>query len=182
MSYTYDLPFFKDRAKLTGKLLGGWQLSGTVQFQTGTPCGIGANNDYAGVGEYGSFGCGNQGQYWLMSGTPTILGGFGGSTGTGTKWFDTSVFSKPATGTFNLQQGVRDSIYQLGFQNWNIGLFKRFPMNEKNGFEFRAEAYDFINHPNWGAPNLNPTSGTFGEITTKTNLSRQLRLSLRYSF
>lgn len=182
MSYTYDLPFFKDRAKLAGKLLGGWQLSGTVQFQTGTPCGIGANNDYAGVGEYGSFGCGNQGQFWVMSGTPTILGGFGGSTGTGTKWFDTSVFSKPATGTFNLQQGVRNAIYQPGFQNWNIGLFKRFPINDKNGFEFRAEAYDFINHPNWGNPNLNPTSGTFGEITTKTNLSRQLQLSLRYSF
>jgi hypothetical protein len=182
MSYTYDLPFFKDRSKLVGKALGGWQLSGTVQFQTGTPCGIGSNNDYAGVGEYGSFGCGNQGQYWNMSGTPAILGGFGGSTGTGTKWFDTSVFSKPAAGTFNLQQGVRNSIYQPGFQNWNIGLFKQFPINERNGFEFRAEAYDFINHPNWSAPNLNPTSGQFGEITSKTGLSRQLQLSLRYSF
>lgn len=182
MSYSYDLPFLKDQSKMLGKLAGGWQLSGTIQFQTGAPCGVGANNDYAKVGEYGSFGCGNQGQFWVMNGTPTIIGGFAGSTGTGAKWFDPSVFSAPATGTFNLQQGVRGSIYQPGFQNWNLGLFKRFPINDKNGFEFRAEAYDFINHPNWSAANLNPTSSQFGEITGKTNLSRNLQLSLRYWF
>ena len=61
-------------------------------------------------------------------------------------------------------------------------LFKRFAINERNAFEFRAEAYDFINHPNWSGPNLNPTSGTFGEITGKSGLNRDLQLSLRYSF
>src|SRR5262249_45037074 len=34
-NYLYDLPFFKDKTKLTGKLLGGWQISGVTQFQTG---------------------------------------------------------------------------------------------------------------------------------------------------
>jgi len=51
-----------------------------------------------------------------------------------------------------------------------------------------AEAYDFINHANWapigstGGLNLNPTSSTFGEITGKSGLARNLQLSLRYSF
>jgi hypothetical protein len=50
VSYIYDLPFFKDHTNLKGKLLGGWEISGASQFQTGTPCGLGTNNDFAGVG------------------------------------------------------------------------------------------------------------------------------------
>ena len=90
--------------------------------------------------------------------------------------------SAPAAGTFNLQPGVRDSIYQPGLQDWNVSMFKRFVVRESDYFEFRAEAYDFINHPNWSGPNLNPTSGQFGEITSKTGLQRTLQLGLRFNF
>ena len=98
------------------------------------------------------------------------------------KYFSASVFSEPATGTFNLQQGVRDSVYRPGLQDWNLMLFKRFAINERNAIQFRAEAYDFINHPNWSGPQFNPTSSQFGEVTGKTGLARTLQLSLRYSF
>ena len=155
-NYVYDLPFFKDATKLSGKLLGGWQISGVNQFQTGTPCGIGTNNDYAGVGEVGSFGCGSEGQFWVMNGTPTILGQFANSSAQPEPVFRRDqfraarrIFTAPPTGTFNLQKGVRDSIYQPGFQDWNLGLYKKFAINEKNGIEFRAEAFDVNNHPNW---------------------------------
>ncbi len=78
INYLYDLPFFKGQTSLAGKLLGGWQLSGTAQFQTGSPCGIGTNNDFAGVSsiDLGSFGCGSEGQFWVLNGTPTIVGQF----------------------------------------------------------------------------------------------------------
>jgi hypothetical protein len=185
INYLYDLPFFKDQTKLTGKLLGGWSLSGASQFQTGTPCGIGTNNDFAGVSstDLGSFGCGSEGQFWVLNGSPTISGGFAGPTGNATsvKYFTANVTQPPA-GTFNLQKGVRDSVYQPGIQDWNLSLFKRFTIKEHNAFEFRAEAYDFPNHPNWSGPNLNPTSSQFGEVTSKTNLVRTLQLSLRYAF
>jgi len=90
--------------------------------------------------------------------------------------------TQPAAGTFNLQQGVRDSVYQPGFQDWNLALLKTFKVNERNSFQFRAEGYDFINHPNLSGPNLNPTSSQFGMITSKTGLVRNLQRSLRYSF
>jgi hypothetical protein len=35
---------------------------------------------------------------------------------------------------------VRDLIHQPGFSNWNMGLFKAFPITETVGFQFRAEA------------------------------------------
>ncbi len=188
ITYTYQLPFFKSQSTFAGKMLGGWSITGIAQFQTGTPCGIATNNDYAGVGEFGSLGCsGNQGQFWVLAGTPSVVGGFAGPTGSGAKWFTASATPPPA-GTFNLQPGVRDSVYGPGFQNWNIGLFKTFPINERTGFEFRAEAFDFINHPNWagtnqtGGPNFNPTSSQFGEVTGKTSTARNLQLSLRFFF
>ena len=189
INYMYALPFFANQNTVEGKLLGGWQISGSSQFQTGIPCGIGTGNDYAGVGEVGSFGCGSQGQFWIQNGTPKILKNFAGYPGQTGKYFattnpdGTSIFTAPPLGTFNLQKGLRNEIYQPGFQNWNLSLKKRFPINERVGFEFNADAYNFINHPNWAAPNLNPTSGQFGEVTSKsTSNPRNLQVALRFLF
>jgi hypothetical protein len=96
----------------------------------------------------------------------------------------------PTAGTFNTQR-VRDLIYQPGFQNWNLGLFKAFLIDEQRGFQFRAEAFNFINHPNWGGGsgggvNFNPTNANFGKVTTKGGGvgggERNLQLSLRFYF
>jgi hypothetical protein len=184
VNYLYDLPFFKGNKELTGKLLGGWQISGTAQFQTGVPCGIGTSNDYAGVGEVGSFGCGSEGQFWNLGGTPQIsTGAFAGPvTNSSSPKYFTVAATQPAAGTFNLSPGVRDSVYQPGLQDWNLSLFKTFAINERNSFQFRAESYDFINHPNLSGPNLNPTSSQFGMITSKTGLNRTLQMSLNYRF
>ncbi len=191
-SYLYDLPVFKNRSNLTGKLLGGWQVSGVTQFQTGLPCGAAHASDYAGVGLDSNFGCGVNGQYWTVNGVPKIIGTFGSSG----QWFSTnnpdgsSIFVVPANGTFNHAR-VRDLIYQPGFQNWNLGLFKSFPIDEQRGFQFRAEAFNFINHPNWGGGsgggvNFDPTSSNFGKVTTKGGGvgggERNLQLSLRLYF
>ncbi len=54
INYIYELPFFRSQHNFAGKVLGGWQLSGITQFQTGTPCSVATSNDYAGVGQDGS--------------------------------------------------------------------------------------------------------------------------------
>ncbi|HEX3438426.1 MAG TPA: carboxypeptidase regulatory-like domain-containing protein, partial [Pseudacidobacterium sp.] len=128
VNYLYVLPFFRGQQGVLGKTLGGWQLSGSAQFQSGQPCGVGDNNDHAGVGEIGSFGCGTMGQFWVINGTARHIGGFAGPNGTGSKWFATTngtgnpVFTPPTPGTFNLQHGVRNNIYGPGLQNWNLAL------------------------------------------------------------
>jgi hypothetical protein len=186
INYIYALPFFKNNTQALGHWLGGWSIAGTAQFQTGTPCGVGVNNDYASVGEFGSFGCGNEGQFWVSNGPVTInTGAFAGPTGTvsnGAPKYFSGNFTAPPAGTFNLQQGVRNSIYGPGFQDWNLSLFKTFVVNDRSNFQFRAEAYDFINHPNLSAPSFTANSGTFGVITSKTGLQRTLQLSLRFAF
>ena len=179
-NFLYELPFFRGQTSLAGKILGGWQISGIAQYQTGTPCSVGVNNDYVGVGQDGSM-CGI-GQFWNMNGDPTVLGNFAaGGSSDPALWFATTnpdgspIFTAPAAGTFVHQDGVRNSVYGPGFQNWNLGLFKRFAVNERSGFEFRAEAFDAFNHPNLNGPDRNPTSGSFGKVTGKNNDARNLQ-------
>jgi hypothetical protein len=189
INYIWALPIFRNQNTLAGKLAGGWRIAGVAQFQTGAPCGVGMNTDYAGIGgEYGSFGCGSEGEFWVKNGTPKILHQFAGYGGTG-KYFSTTnadgsaIFTAPPAGTFNLQQGVRNSIYQPGYQDWNLSLKKKFMLSEKVSSEFTADAYNFINHPNWSGPNLNPTSGQFGEVTGKsTSNPRQLQVGLHFTY
>jgi hypothetical protein len=190
VNYLWAEPFFANQHNFAGEVLGGWQLAGNVQAQKGTPCGVGTNTDYAGVSgnDVGSFGCGSEGQFWVKNANPKHLGGFAGY-GSGAKYFSTTdssgnpIFTPPAAGTFNLQGGVRDEIRGPGEENWNLSMIKSFPTTENTGFEFRAEAYNFINHPNWsGISSFNPTSGTFGEVTQKNNNNRTLQVGLRYHF
>jgi hypothetical protein len=198
INYLYQLPLFRKQSGFAGKALGGWQISGITQFQTGLPCSVAAANDYAGVGLDSNFGCGVNGQYWVVKGNPQIIGTFGPRG----QWFATTnpdgspIFTAPAPGTFNTQR-VRNLIYQPGYQNWNMGLFKTIPINERFRFQFRAEAYNVWNHPNWcgnsgcsGTTNigLNPTNTTtFGKVLSKGSGSsgqgeRNLQLSLRLEF
>jgi hypothetical protein len=179
INYIYGIPFFKNN-----RWAGGWSLAGTAQFQTGAPCGIGANNDYAGVGEVGSLGCGSEGEFWNLNGPVTIhTGAFAGpAANSNSVHYFTANVTQPTADSFVLQPGVRDSVYQPGFQDWNLSLFKTFKINERYGFQFRAECYDLPNHPNLSGPNLTATSSLLGEITSKTTLFRALQLSLRFYF
>ena len=193
-SYLYELPFFKDKSHLTGKLLGGWQLSGIVQRQSGTPSSVAAGTDYAGVGQDGSLS--NGGQFWNYSKVADLTGNIAqNGAADSIYWFDPRLdrnspasatnllYTQPAKNTFVNQQGVRNSIHQPGFGNWNAGLFKSFAITERISTQFRAEAFNVTNHPNWNGASFNPTNlSTFGKITGKNNDVRNMQFSLRVQF
>lgn len=187
INFIYQLPFFRDTKTLTGKLLGGWQLSEVTQLQTGSPVSVQTNDDIAGVGPgSGNSGSGNDGfgTRWIVNGNIAQPAQFGSSG----QWYafqtGTNIL-RPANGTFTNQRS-RNIFFQPGFQNWNLGVFKDFHTTESQYITFRFEVFNWLNHPNWGGSNgggldVNPTDGNFGKITTKDS-QRQLQLSLRYSF
>ena len=81
-------------------------------------------------------------------------------------WFDGSVFSAPAPLAFG--NSGRNLIYGPGLFNWNIALFKRFPLGrEGTQFEFRGETFNTFNHTEFSGVNNNFSNGSqFGEVTS----------------
>jgi hypothetical protein len=193
INWVYELPY-KKTGGVAGAVLGGWQITGITQFQSGSPFTIGTNTDYAGIG-ISSF------QPWQVNGPTVYDRNFSNSGADGNFWFRTKnsdgspIFTAPAAGTFANQ--TKNLYYGPGFQNWNLGMFKTFRITERHQITFRAEAFNWLNHPNWGGqsgspgfgsppgpqgqPNGNPTSSTFGKVTTKDG-RRNLQLSLKYNF
>jgi Carboxypeptidase regulatory-like domain/TonB-dependent Receptor Plug Domain len=170
-NYIYDLPFFKSANRLLRETLGGWEISGINQFQTGVPLSVRVSQDIAGVGP----GSGNQ-FYSLVGDPATDKTAFTNSA----VWFNKAAFTIPAQGTFGAQ--TRNSLRGPGFRSWDMGLRKNFKVYEAQTLQFRFEVFDILNHANWNNPVTDPTSGSFGLITGKSNDSRQLQLALKYIF
>jgi len=190
MNYVWDIPYATHSTNtFVRTMLGDWQFSGTFQAQSGRPPSgsVSRNLDQAGVGP----GSGNQ--YYIHSRSPNLPHQFG-SAG---QWFEvgtgcssgaaTCVFQPAPTGTF-AGRGSRNTVYGPGFQSYNAALQKNFhiiPGHENHALIFRAEAFNYVNHPNWDNPDVSPTSSTFGKVTSKGTTyasERQFQFSLRYAF
>jgi hypothetical protein len=84
---------------------------------------------------------------------------------------------------------------QPGSDNSNVSIFKDFKITERVGFQFRAEALNAFNTPQFAAPSTTygvsqssaavaPTTGaaTLGNITTTVGFARIIQLGGRLSF
>ena len=149
IGYVYDLPFFK-ASGLTHTLLGGWQLSGITTFLTGTPYSVvnnGEFSDNAGVAN----GIGT-GSYPDLVGNPNanVPSGLAGNP---------AAFVAPRGLTYgNARRNLMTNPHRT---NFDMALFKRFAIDERIGFEFRAEAFNIFNHTQWA-----PIAGEGGSATS----------------
>jgi hypothetical protein len=168
INFVYELPVFRSQRGL-GRVLGGWQISGVDEFRSGDWLSVTSSNDTAGVGT------GSGSQPWNLVGNTT----YGGATGVGRPWFNPAAFALPAPGTFG-NAGL-NILHGPGFLNLDTALFKSFRFGDKFGAQFRAEAFNFLNHPNLGNPNTNPTGGSFGYITSKSG-NRNVQLGIKFLF
>jgi hypothetical protein len=187
-NYVWNLPFANNASNLFARtLLGSWQFSGTIQAQTGRPQSVSRNLDQAGVGP----GSGNQ--YYVRTRSQRLPHQFGATR----QFFEvgttcgpantTCIFQPAAVGTF-APRGSRGNVYGPGFSSFNAALQKGFhviPGHENHQLIFKAEAFNYLNHPNWDNPDMSPTSNTFGKVTSKGGTyasERQFQFSLRYAF
>ena len=174
-SYIYDLPFYREQQGVIGKIAGGWQITGSTFMRSGTPLWVTEGADIAGTGD--TFG-----NPWNVNGDPKASANEQFSAGTSDQnyWFDKTVFSRPAAGTFG--NGPRNNIYNPGQYQWDIAVFKNIALGGLRTLQFRAEIFNFLNHPNWNGAEANPTNANFGRITSKDGSRRDTQLSLRFAF
>jgi len=185
LNYVWDIGFGNTLSNPVGRaLLGNWQFSGTIQGQSGRPQTVSQNNDRAGVGP----GSGNQ--LWVVSQSPKLPHQFSPGGKTATQWYDgvgAGIWSAAPVGTF-APRGMRGLIYGPGFVSASAALQKAFriiPGHENHQLIFKAEGFNYANHPNLDNPDNSPTSATFGRVTNKGNTyasERQFQFSLRYAF
>jgi hypothetical protein len=150
-----------------GKIAGFWQLSSIYAVQTGLPFTATLNFDNANAG--------------TVSYPNRICSG-SLSDHTIAKWFDTSCFVSPAQYLFG-NEG-RNVIRGPGRDNLNLSLNRRFPLRFREGMalEFRAEAYNTFNHPQFARPANTVGNAGYGSITATAVTNRQMQLALRLAF
>jgi hypothetical protein len=151
VSYIYDLPLFAHSRGLKGSMLGGWKLSGITTAQSGEPVTI------ANGGTYDNAGVGNNvgsGSYADIVGDPhSAIPHFTPVPGVpyGPLLDNPAAYSQPTGLTFG--DSGRNSLAGPGRLNFDMGVFKRFKIGENKGLEFRAEAFNVFNHPQWNGIN-----------------------------
>ena len=212
LSYSYELPFYRNAKGAKGALLGNWAVSGISIFQSGAPFSVmdsGAGTAFLGPGF-----------------TPATLGATlapGGSISAGTTSGDIHKridgYLNPANFTSapllygpaqcNPNQSdptilpnsnfcttdfgnLRRNIYRGPFQqNWDFSLLKNFRLTEKQSLRFTADFFNIWNHANFSNPSLtdieiylaDPSSGNpFGKIFSTVGTPRLIQFSLRWAF
>jgi len=189
-TYVYDLPFFREMHSVGGAVLGGWSLSGVLSAQTG---GVNTVNDdgedVAGLGVDGG-----EGEF------AELVPGCNPNNGPHNKlaWFNKSCYINPtapaSSGSNNfleprgtLGNSGRNTLFGPGMWIWDAGVHKSGTfITERVKYEFRAEAYNVLNHP---APNGIDTGvydGTFGIINNvyqpTGGSQRNMQLALQLNF
>jgi hypothetical protein len=175
-NFVYEIPLFKNSSKGLKTALGGWELSGIVAVQSGAPLNIGC--------------CGNDPN--IASVVPNTSmrpdrSGSGHDPHSVGQWFDTSIYTTPAAGTWG--DTPRNSVRGPGRDSWSLSLFKNFWFNQERGsrLQFRAEFFNVWNHTQWignsqlGGISTNFGSSNFGAVTGAYD-PRTIQLALKLSF
>jgi hypothetical protein len=143
LSYAYDLPFGKNQtfggnaSGVWNQIIGNWRVAGITLATTGnwyTPTDISTNLSTSdGGGEVAS------------PARPNVVGNPNGHPCVPGTLFNTCAFAtNTVVGSFG--DAGRNIIQGPGTQNWDISLFKIFPIGEQKHLEFRAEFFNAFNH------------------------------------
>jgi len=137
----------------TKKLTGGWQVAPLIRAVSGAPLNVLSGRDNSLTG-----GTLDRPNLASLSGT------YNANWGPGLQYINPANFTQNAPGTFgNLG---RDAVRGPAQFNFDASLSRLFALRERLRLEARGEAFNLINHTNFGNPNVTLTSANFGRILT----------------
>jgi hypothetical protein len=180
-SYVYQLPIGRGK-KLGGNIspvldafIGGWQTNGIWRFDTGQPIILTLNGGTS-IPTFGPQ-------------RPDLLAPLKRASGLNLNQYfacgqpDCSdVVAAPAAYAFGNAPKVQPNLRAPGTRTGALSVFKEFnlaPLREGARLEFRAEAFNALNHPQFAPPASTWGNGDFGKITSQANSPRQMQLALK---
>ena len=160
-TWVWQIPGFQHRNAFVSGPLGGWSFSGLAVHQSGFALSPGL-----GIGTAGLAIRPNQiGPYHK-------LGRLG-------QWFDTTAFAAPQYGFFG---GAGNGIIRApAYTSANFSLDKTFPIYERVKVQFRAEAFNVLNHPNFANVDTGVGDGSYGQVDSARD-PRILEFALKTTF
>jgi hypothetical protein len=181
-TFIWEVPVGKGRSYLgdihraVDAVLGGWQMSGIVLFQTGaflTPTFTGTDPSGTGASR-------------RASQRPDLTGDPIPAQQTSAAWFTRAAFTAPANNIGRYGLASVGSLVGPGTKNFSMGLAKKFRFTEKTGLQFQADFSNVFNHLNLGNPSTNTSSSAFGTITGTQSAEgtgpRVIQMGLRLFF
>ena len=166
-NYIYELPFFSTQKGFTGKILGGWQVSGIGSYYTGLPFTVTSSTyDTAGLGFIPAI---------IAGGRPKLLCDPNkDAPHTVDQWFNGQCFAKQtpagATGIQNVPgDASRGAVDGPPTKRVDFTLAKYFRLGENTSIQLRGEAFNVFNHTNFRNLSVSRSianEAVFGSVTS----------------
>ena len=167
VSFTAELPTPVNSGPLMEHVLGGWQVNGIVQAQTGFPLTV-----VDGVTSI----------RYLTNRPDQTCDPNDNAPHTVEEWFDTSCFTRRALpNTAEPGSTPRNSVRGPGFARTDLSLFKNFSVSGTHRLQFRFEMFNLFNQTRFGQPGGTIGTPNFGVITTAED-GRVIQLAVKYNF
>jgi hypothetical protein len=181
---SWDLPIGKGRllnvnSRIANAIVGGWHLNSVYTWQIGAPLSW-VNGSTTTPSDYVYFGG--------PGALPASLNAREANTqanGTPIAAFDTSVFNTNSANAFAYHIRTFSTTFPNvradGINEWDPSLLKRISVTEKAYVQLRFEFFNVVNHPTFGAPNVQWSSGpsSFGVINSQSNRPRTVQFGAR---
>src|SRR5207237_334188 len=145
VSFVYQIP--GPTKSWSRRVLGDWQAGGNFSVQSGAPFTVNIASDQANIGAG-------------PAQRPNVSGDANGGPHSPDGWFDTATFSLPALYSFG--NAPRNAGIGPGLEEFDLSVQKEILVKEPGKLQFRAEAYNLLNRPNFNIPNRTAFTANFG--------------------
>jgi hypothetical protein len=173
LSGIYLLPF-QGRGAFWSRIANGWSVSPIVNLQSGNPF----SPIIQVTDTRGSLTAFNR--PFLAPGVPLVV-----ANPSPAQWINSAAFIRQATG---FGDAGRNILTAPGFADVDLSIAKDTKIKERVSLQFRCEAFNLFNRPNFGQPQNNLAVATFGQITATRTIrgdlgsSRQIQFGLKLLF
>ncbi|MBI3682801.1 MAG: TonB-dependent receptor [Acidobacteria bacterium] len=182
-SHIWEIPWMRKARGPAGLLLGGWAVNGIVQLTSGLPVSISQSGDAHNTGPQSSprphVAAGQQ--------TPRA-----DPARTNDRWFNTAAFVRSkcngcaGDGVYLGGKGYGNAGVSLfdspANKTWDFALYKDFRVREGHRLQFRYEAFNFLNTPQFSGPSRSLGAADFGRVNSTIINNRELQFGLKYVF
>ncbi len=188
LNFSYDLPFGKGRhflrsaSKLVDSILGGWNVTGFMRYQSGTALQITAFNFFATTLGYASPPLNLPFEYANYTGKP-VYGktDFSNWDYVNDRYLNTEAFAAPAPFTFGNTARYLDWVRGPWSKSESLSFLKSIAVSERVNFTLGADFVNPFNIVRWGNPATLVGLPTFGQITS-TQSARQVQINVKLDF